>query len=159
MSSVDFRNALGCFTTGVCLVTVNDSRTGSLALTANSFSSVSLEPPLVLWSIQNNSECFREYTECEAFGISVLCVDQELLSSHYARKDNHAVRSADFEYDAVGLPLLRRSAARFSCRRWGLHEAGDHHIIVGEVVDFSASSEAPLLFNRGTYGQLAAQAG
>jgi len=159
MSSVEFRNALGCFTTGVCLISVNDGRTGPLALTANSFSSVSLEPPLILWSIQNDSECFREYTECQEFGVSVLCADQGLLSSHYARKDNHAVRSVDFEYNTLGVPLLKRSAARFSCRRWELHAAGDHHIIVGEVVDFDASSEAPLLFSRGAYGQLAAQPG
>ena len=79
MSSTEFRNALGAFTTGVCLITVNDTHSGALALTANSFSSLSLEPPLVLWNIQNDSDCFREYTECAHFGISILCADQQAL--------------------------------------------------------------------------------
>ena len=155
MNGVDFRNALGRFATGVCLISVADARSGALALTANSFSSVSLEPPLVLWSIQNGSECFREYTECTAFGISVLCADQQELSNHYAGKANHAVRKDDFEMDAAGVPLLKRAAASFSCTMWALHEAGDHHIIVGQVVEHRVNNEAPLVFQGGAYRQLA----
>ena len=155
MNGVDFRNALGRFATGVCLISVADARSGALALTANSFSSVSLEPPLVLWSIQNESEGFREYTECTAYGISVLCADQQELSSHYAGKANHAIREGDFEMDAAGVPLLKRAAASFSCAVWALHEAGDHHIVVGHVVDHRVSHEAPLLFHAGAYRHLA----
>ena len=76
MDSGDFRQALGRFATGVCLVTVNDPELGPLATTVNSFSSVSLDPPLVLWSIQNSSDHLGVYTDCEHFGISVLTADQ-----------------------------------------------------------------------------------
>jgi flavin reductase (DIM6/NTAB) family NADH-FMN oxidoreductase RutF len=152
---MEFRNALGCFATGVCLITVNDSRSGSLALTANSFSSVSLEPPLVLWNIQSDSDCFREYTECAHFGISVLCQDQDVLSSHYARKGNHTISRDDFETDLRGIPRLKKAVASFSCELSALHEAGDHHVVIGKVLDFRTSNEAPLLFHGGAYGRLA----
>ena len=155
MSSTDFRNALGAFTTGVCLITVNDAQSGALALTANSFSSLSLDPPLVLWNIQNDSDCFREYTDCSHFGISILCADQQALSGRYARKDNHSIVQEDFVFDEYNVPLLERAVARFSCKRFQLIEAGDHHIVIGEVVAFDAIDEAPLLFSRGSYGQLA----
>ena len=103
MNSTDFRNALGAFTTGVCLITVDDPKSGPLALTANSFSSLSLTPPLVLWNIQNDSDCFREYTECLHFGISILCADQQALSGCYARKDNHKIVENDFIVDEYGV--------------------------------------------------------
>jgi flavin reductase (DIM6/NTAB) family NADH-FMN oxidoreductase RutF len=157
MSSTEFRNALGAFTTGVCLITVNDAHSGALALTANSFSSLSLEPPLVLWNIQNDSDCFREYTECTHFGISILCADQQALSSAYARKDNHTIVEDDFITDEHGVPLLKRAVARFSCKNFQLVEAGDHHIVIGEVTAFDAHDESPLLFSRGSYDQLASR--
>ena len=155
MSSNEFRNALGSFTTGVCLITVDDAQSGALALTANSFSSLSLEPPLVLWNIQNDSDCFREYTECAHFGISILCADQQALSSAYARKDNHDIAQDDFIIDKYGAPLLKRAVARFSCKTFQLVAAGDHHIVIGEVMAFDAHDELPLLFSRGSYDQLA----
>ena len=80
MDSVAFRQALGQFATGVCVVTVNDANLGPIATTVNSFSSVSLDPALVLWSIQNASDHFSVYTECEQFGISVLNADQADIS-------------------------------------------------------------------------------
>jgi flavin reductase (DIM6/NTAB) family NADH-FMN oxidoreductase RutF len=138
MDGKAFRQALGRFSTGVCLITVNDEVSGSLALTANSFSSVSLDPPLVLWSIQNNSECFREYTENEHFAFSVLASDPE-----------------EFQENAQGVPVLRGAIAQFNCRLFALHEAGDHHIVVGEVLDFDVSEGAPLLFSNGQYDELA----
>lgn len=157
MSSTEFRNALGAFTTGVCLITVNDGESGSLALTANSFSSLSLDPPLVLWNIQNDSDCFREYTECAHFGISILCADQQALSGCYARKDNHRIVEDDFLSDSYGAPLLKRAVARFSCKLVQLVVAGDHHIVIGEVMAFDAHDEPPLLFSRGSYDQLASR--
>lgn len=157
MNSTDFRNALGAFTTGVCLITVDDPKSGPLALTANSFSSLSLTPPLVLWNIQNDSDCFREYTECLHFGISILCADQQALSGCYARKDNHKIVEDDFIVDEYGVPLLKRAVARFSCKLFKFLEAGDHHIVIGEVMTFDAEDHPPLLFSRGSYDQLASR--
>lgn len=158
MEGKEFRQALGRFSTGVCIVTVNDKDTGALALTANSFSSVSLDPPLVLWSIQNNSDCFREYTENEYFAFSLLASDQTDLSGKYARRGEHAVEPAEFNNNPHGVPLLNGAIAHFSCRLFALHEAGDHHIIVGEVLDFQTAHGAPLLFSNGQYDELASLA-
>jgi len=155
MSGQDFRNALGRFATGVCLISVDDAQSGALALTANSFSSVSLAPPLVLWSIQNSSECFREYTSNPHFGVSVLASDHEAHSNRYARPNQHAIEASAFHRDSQGIPLLNHAAASFSCRLWAVHEAGDHHIIIGEVMEFTATERPPLLFHGGRYGTLA----
>jgi flavin reductase (DIM6/NTAB) family NADH-FMN oxidoreductase RutF len=148
----DLRNALGTFATGVCLVSVNDAQAGALAMTVNSFASVSLEPPLVLWSIQNSSECFREYTQCEHYGISVLSAAQRPLSERYARRAEHAIDSADFAYDVRGVPLLRDALATFSRRRHVIHDGGDHQIIVGEVLEFTRHGGDALVFHAGAYG-------
>jgi len=154
MNTRELRDALGRFPTGVCLITVDDPHSGPLALTANSFASVSLEPPLVLWSIQNGSECFREYTECEHFGISVLNSSQEQLSNHYARRTHHRIESPGFAVDARGVPLLQEAVAWFSCRLHALHEGGDHTVIVGQVLEFSSTQANPLVFYQGGYDRV-----
>lgn len=154
MDTKAFRSALGRFATGVCLISVDDTDSGAMAMTANSFASVSLEPPLVLWSIQNDSECFREYTQCQYFGISVLNEQQTELSNQYARKGQHGINEDDFIRDSQGTPLLRDALAHFSCRLHQLYEAGDHHIIIGQVEAFSVCEGAPLLFFAGGYNRL-----
>lgn len=154
MDTKAFRSALGRFATGVCLISVDDADSGAMAMTANSFASVSLEPPFVLWSIQNDSECFREYTQCQHFGISVLNDQQTVLSNQYARKGQHGINDDDFIRDSQGTPLLRDALAHFSCRLHQLYEAGDHHIIVGQVEAFSVLEGAPLLFFAGGYNSL-----
>ena len=89
----DFRQALGQFATGVCLVTLDDPGLGPLATTVNSFSSVSLDPPLVLWSIQNSSDHLAVYTKCPHFGISVLSSEQGALSGQYAQRGGHRAQA------------------------------------------------------------------
>ena len=156
MTDRELRGALGQFATGVCLITVDDEQSGQLALTANSFSSVSLDPPLVLWSIQNNSDCYREYTDCGFFGISVLASEHEALSNHYAKKGNHAIDADRFTLDKQGTPLLTNALANFSCATHAVIDAGDHQIIVGRVIDFSTNNGTPLLFYGGKYDRLRA---
>lgn len=154
MNDRELRGALGRFATGVCLITVNDEQSGQLALTANSFSSVSLDPPLVLWSIQNSSECYREYTHCAYFGISVLAAEHEALSNRYAKKGDHAIDSDSFAVDDQGVPLLSNALANFSCAIHSIIDAGDHQIIIGRVIDFMVNDGAPLLFFGGQYDRL-----
>lgn len=149
------RDALGQFATGVCLITVNDARSGPLALTANSFASVSLEPALVLWSIQNSSECFREYTSCAHFGISIMTAAQAEHSSRYARRGEHGIDPADFHLDEDGIPRLHHASAWFVCRQHALFPGGDHQIIVGEVLRMGGKAAPPLVFFGGQYRTLA----
>ena len=150
----DFRQALGRFATGVCLVTVDDSELGPLATTVNSFSSVSLDPPLVLWSIQSSSDHLTVYTECQHFGISVLSSEQGALSGQYAQRGGHSVQADHFTTGPQGEPKLIDALAHFTCAAYAVHPGGDHQIIVGEVLRFESREAAPLIFYSGGYRAL-----
>ena len=149
-----FRQALGQFATGVCLVTVDDPDLGSLATTVNSFSSVSLDPPLVLWSIQNSSDHLAVYTECPHFGISVLSSEQGALSGQYAQRGGHSAQAEHFTTGSQGEPKLIDALAHFTCRAYAVHPGGDHQIIVGEVLQFESREADPLIFYSGGYRAL-----
>ena len=152
--AVDFRQALGRFATGVCLVTVDDPDLGPLAVTVNSFSSVSLDPPLVLWSIQNSSDHLAVYTDCQHFGISVLSSNQEALSAQYAQRGSHSAQAEHFAKGPHGEPKLTDALAHFSCASYAVHPGGDHQIIVGEVLQFESVDADPLIFYNGGYRTL-----
>jgi len=154
MDTGDFRQALGRFATGVCLVTVDDSELGPLATTVNSFSSVSLDPPLVLWSIQNSSDHLAVYTQCQHFGISVLSSEQGALSGQYAQRGGHSVQADHFTTGPQGEPKLIDALAHFTCAAYAVHPGGDHQIIVGEVLQFESRNAAPLIFYNGGYRAL-----
>ena len=155
MNTGDFRQALGQFATGVCLVTVDDPELGPLATTVNSFSSVSLDPPLVLWSIPSTSDHLGVYTGCVHFGISVLTADQAALSGHYAERGGHNALSEHFITGSAGEPKLIDALAHFSCATHAVHPGGDHQIIVGEVLGFESVEGTPLVFYGGGYRSLA----
>lgn len=123
-------------------------------MTVNSFAAVSLEPALVLWSIQNTSDCFDQFTQCDRYGISVLQRSQEALSNRYARSMDHQVEASDLTLDEQGTPLIAGALATFSCRTDAIHAGGDHHIIVGEVEAFTSVDGEPLLFFDGGYKRL-----
>lgn len=154
MDTGDFRQALAQFATGVCLVTVDDPELGPLATTVNSFSSVSLDPPLVLWSIQNSSDHLAVYTECPHFGISVLSSEQGALSGQYAQRGGHSAQAEHFTTGPQGEPKLIDALAHFTCAVYAVHPGGDHHIIVGEVLQFESREAAPLIFYSGGYRAL-----
>lgn len=153
MDTRELRNTLGQFATGVCVLTT-ESRNGPIGMTVNSFAAVSLDPALVLWSIQNTSDCFEQFTQCDRYGISVLQRSQEALSNRYARSMDHKVEASDLIRDKHGTPLISGSLATFSCRTNAIHTGGDHHIIVGAVEAFSAEDGEPLLFFGGGYKSL-----
>ncbi len=154
MDTRALRNTLGQFATGVCVLTTNDPDRGAIGMTVNSFAAVSLEPALVLWSIQNTSKFFSEFTGCDRYGISVLRDSQEALSNRYARSLEHTIDDGDCFVDSNGVPLIQGALATFSCKMSALHPGGDHHIIVGEVVDFDSHSGDPLVFFGGAYSRL-----
>ncbi len=151
----ELRNALGRFATGVCLITLETAEGDSLALTANSFSSVSLDPPLVLWSLQNNSDVFEHYASSRYFAINVLAADQQPLSDSYARKGQHELEPSHFTPGVKGSPVIGGALVSFECELAATHEGGDHLIIVGKVIEMSAREEGnPLLFFGGGYREL-----
>ncbi len=159
MNSRQFRDALGMFPTGVCLVTLVDSEGRARALTVNSFSSVSLEPPLVLWSLQKNSEIYSVYADHPLYSINLLSAAQEDLSTQYAMKGDHYMEPEHFLIGANGAPLLHGALARFQCRLSDSHDAGDHTILIGEVLEYenlAGPRDRPLVFFGGQYRALRA---
>lgn len=150
-----FRDSLGSFATGVCVVTVAPTQGAPMGMTINSFSSVSLEPPLVLWSIQNNSECFDLFNTAEKFAINVLSTEQQEQSNLYSKKGEHALIAAHYSLGRTGNPILRDALASFECRVWARYPGGDHLIIVGEVLALTTRPTGrPLLFHKGRYAQI-----
>ena len=151
----ELRNALGRFATGVCLITLETSDGDALALTANSFSSVSLDPPLVLWNLQNNSDVFEHYAQGQYFAINILADNQQPLSDSYARKGEHSLDPDHFRRGVKGSPVINGSLVSFECELEATHEGGDHLIIVGRVLEMTAADGGdPLLFFGGAYRAL-----
>lgn len=148
----DLRDALGRFVTGVTVVTTR-AETGPLGMTVNSFASVSLDPPLVLWSPARKSSRFPAFEAAPYFAIHVLSENQRVLAEHFARSAEPFPDLA-YEEGIDGTPLFEGSLARFECRHAAGHDGGDHLIVVGEVLRFTTSDLAPLVFHRGDFATL-----
>ena len=146
------RDALGSFATGVTIVTTShDGR--NIGLTANSFNSVSLDPPLVLWSLAKKSSNIEAFMSVDAFAVHILGADQESLSNRFATPGIDKFEGMKFKKSEGGVPLLQDCAARFECRTAYRYDGGDHIIFVGEVLDLEQSEKEPLLFHRGKYAR------
>ncbi|MDJ1007312.1 MAG: flavin reductase family protein [Paracoccaceae bacterium] len=146
-----YRDALGSFATGVTVVTTRTSQ-GPVGITANSFASVSLDPALVLWSPAKSSRRHDAFAGAQSFAIHVLDAAQGAVAEAFVKDgapfDRVAVRNV-----ATGIPLLDDCLAVFECRRHAAHDAGDHTIIVGEVIAAETRPGEPLLFVQGKYGR------
>lgn len=146
-----FRDALGTFATGVTIVTCK-TETGPMAIAANSFSSLSLDPALVLWSPAKSSRRFPAFEAARHYAIHVLKDEQVALCQTFAR-DGTAFDSLDYSENAHGVPLIHGCLARFECTQHAIHDGGDHVIIVGEVNRAEVTDGAPLVFSKGSYGR------
>ncbi|GAB3307933.1 flavin reductase family protein [Haliea atlantica] len=151
----ELRNALGRFATGVCLITTVNEEGEALALTANSFSSVSLEPPLVLWSLQNNSDVYHIYSGAKRYAINVLSDGQQELSNRYARKGDHGLEAGHYRMGDSGAPIIEGALLSLECSLEAAHPGGDHIILVGRVEGVHLAEGDPLLFYGGAYRALA----
>ena len=149
-----FRECFGRFATGVTVVTCADAQQRPCGITANSFSSVSLEPPLVLWSIGKESNSLNAYLNAQHFAVNVLASHQQALSAHFSQSDHTLFDHVEYTMSDYGVPLLPNSLASYECRTYQTHDCGDHHIIVGEVLSLSSNDGDPLLFYRGEYREL-----
>ena len=127
---------------------------GPQAITANSFASVSLDPPIVLWSIGRQSKRFAAFAECRFFAIHVLGAGQRDLSQRFARS-GQGFDGLAYAFGEGGVPLLEGCLSRFECRRLSGHEGGDHLIVLGAVTAASVGDGEPLVFFGGGYGRLA----
>ncbi|SLN24234.1 FMN reductase (NADH) NtaB [Aquimixticola soesokkakensis] len=146
------RDAFGQFATGVTVVTARGPA-GVVAMTANSFASVSLDPALVLWSPARASRRFEAFVQAAHFAIHIMGADQADLAFAIARH-GPAVADAPMGENAEGVPILHHCLARFDCARHAVHAGGDHAIVVGAVVRASLRSGAPLAFFNGKVGRI-----
>lgn len=147
----EFRNALGHFATGVTVITARAPGGELVGVTANSFNSVSLDPPMVLWSLSRASRGLAYFTSAEYFCVNVLAADQVSLSNHFASRQEDKFAELEFEPGHGGSPLLPGCAARFQCRSAFTYEGGDHLIFVGEVVAFDETGKPGLVYHQGKY--------
>ena len=149
----DLRQCLGKFATGVAIVTCHGVK-GPCGITANSFSSVSLEPPLVLWNIAKASDSLQAYLDAGYFAINILSAGQRDLSSHFAQSDHTLFDTIEYRTNGNNVPLLPHSIASFECRTQQIHDCGDHFIIIGEVESYRCNGGEPLLFYGGQYASI-----
>lgn len=157
MSQVDpkaFRNALGQFATGVTVVTTLDKAGNKLGMTANSFSSVSLDPMLVLWSVARTSTSYQEFVEAEKFAIHILNANQKDVSNQFASNCEDRFNGVEHSDGIDGVPILNDYSAVFQCTTEHTYDGGDHIIIVGRVTDFDNREQPPLIFHSGKYADL-----
>ena len=148
----EFRAALGMFATGVTIVTMRMEDGSPLGLTANSFNSVSLEPPLVLWSLSQRAASLAAFRAGTHYAINVLAADQRELAERFAAKGVDRWQGVDCLPGAGGAPLIAGAAATFECFNRSRYDEGDHVIFVGEVERCSWRAEAsPLLFHGGRF--------
>lgn len=150
-----FRRALGQFATGVTIVTCLDADGAPTGMTANSFSSVSLDPPLVLWSLDRRAKGFEAYANADRFAVSILSVDQTELSNRFARSGGDKFAGLDWPAGEGGVPLVPEAAARFECATERRLDGGDHVIILGRVTAFERTERPVLVFAQGSYGAVA----
>ena len=145
------RRALGCFVTGVTVVTTRDAGGVPLGFTANSFTSVSLDPPLVLVCVGHEVEGLDVYRRCSRFAINVLGDSQRALSDRFATERPDRFGGVRWRDGAHGVPILEGCIAALECTSWRRIEAGDHMILIGRVLRCEDSGGRPLVYWRGSY--------
>lgn len=146
------RSALGCFATGVTIITSVGRRNELIGITANSFNSVSLDPPLVLFSLSRSATSWWSFLSTQYFAVNVLSVEQRSLSNRFAKSGGEKWKGVDYGVWDTGCPIIPGSLANLECEYRYTHDGGDHVIFVGEVLrmQFNPDRE-PLVFYQGGY--------
>ena len=152
-----YRRALGNFATGVAVVTTDDGAGGAIGITVNSFTSVSLEPPLVLWCLDDASDRRDPFVLAERFVVNILGADDTALSDRFARGEEYRLGPDELDPDTAHPPRLRHALSRLTCEVRERIQLGDHLVIIGEVTGFDTCEGDGLLYFRGRYGRALAE--
>lgn len=151
----DFRKALGQFPTGVTIVTTLSDTGEPIGMTASSFNSVSMNPPLILWSIDHRAHSLEIFENCEYFAVNILGEQQQDLSNLFASTGADKFKETEFSKGAGQSPLLPNCVAQLECKTWNTYDGGDHTIIIGEVLDYRHDdSQNALVFYQGDYAEI-----
>jgi flavin reductase (DIM6/NTAB) family NADH-FMN oxidoreductase RutF len=149
----DFRNALGTYATGVTIITAVGTNGKPYGLTCNSFASVSLNPPLVLWSLGMFSQGLSTFQNASHFAVNVLGVSQQALATKFAKSSEDKFAGVEWTAGLGNAPVLADSVASFQCRAASRYYGGDHVIFLGAVEAYAYNRQEPLLFAHGGYGR------
>ncbi|MHA6196179.1 p-hydroxyphenylacetate 3-hydroxylase reductase component [Pseudomonas wadenswilerensis] len=149
-----FRRALGNFATGVTVVTADDGQGNKVGVTANSFNSVSLDPALVLWSLDKRSTSLSTFEAASHFAVNILAADQIDLSNNFAKPREDRFAGIPHQAGAGGAPILLDCSANFQCEKYQILDGGDHWIMIGKVVCFEDCGRSPLLYHQGAYSMV-----
>ena len=153
--SGEYRQALGTFATGVTVITAVDAELGDSAITANSFNSVSLDPPLVLFSVGKSSTSLPVFIASRDYVVHILSQSQRALSDHFARPSDDKLDGLTYTRSDKECVVLGDCAALLHCQRYQAVEAGDHWIFIVRVQAFECAQRPPLLYHAGRYAALA----
>ena len=153
----ELRNAMGLFATGVSIITTKDASGKPFGLTANAFSSLSLDPPMLLICVDKGVDCYACFDESKVFAVNFLSLAQEELSTRFATKGIEKFEGLSYSVGELGVALLDGALAHFECTVAHAHEGGDHTIYLGEVQRLVTVEGDPLLFYQGKYRSLAPQ--
>jgi flavin reductase (DIM6/NTAB) family NADH-FMN oxidoreductase RutF len=151
MNPQELRRVLGHFATGVTVITTKDEKGTPFGFTANAFTSLSLNPPLVLICVDKNVKCYSCFDESKLFAVNILAEGQDDISHRFATKGIEKFAGVKWRKSKNGLALLDGALAYIECKVTHSHEGGDHTIYVGEIVHAVASGDRPLLFFKGKY--------
>lgn len=146
-----FRKALSQFATGVTIITMRQEDGNLVGLTANSFNSVSLTPPLVLWSLSEQSSCMPFFSNNSHYVINILGAEQAALAEQFSRKSGDRFDGVDYVLSRTGQPILKGVSAWFECHNRSRYPEGDHVIFIGEVEHCEVSPQAPLVYHNGQF--------
>ncbi|OED41140.1 hypothetical protein AB833_10300 [Chromatiales bacterium (ex Bugula neritina AB1)] len=150
-SSRDLRDALSAFATGVTIVTASDESGKPVGMTASSFNSVSMDPPLILWSVTKSALSASVFRSAAHFAVHILASDQVDLSNRFAKTGEDKFAGTAYTNDDNHVPILEHCACRFDCSAWAEYEGGDHWIIVGQIEQITRSNTEALVFSGGAY--------
>jgi len=149
MDQNELRQAFGCFTTGVAIVTTSSEDFEPVGLTINSFTSLSLEPPLLMWGISKNAPSIEAFKYRRLFEVNVLSSYQKDLLKKFSTPSNDKFNDVNWEMSDNKLPKIKECVANFECVIHSIFPGGDHEIIVGKITNFSFNDRPPLILSRG----------
>ena len=146
---------MSLYPTGVCVISTQIETQVPFGITVNSLTSLSLEPPLLMWNLQKSSDTYRDWRDAELFAVSMLRADQAYLAKRFAVRGQHGFEKSELARGDTGCPMLADCLGTFECALHARYEEGDHVIMIGEVLAASPRSDAsPLTYHKGLYGSV-----
>tara|TARA_B110000305_G_scaffold192342_1_gene215420 strand:- start:11028 stop:11507 length:480 start_codon:yes stop_codon:yes gene_type:complete len=149
INNKELRKALGCFPTGITIVTTENEDEEPIGLTVNSFNSISLDPPLIIWSISLNTPSISAFRYNKSFAVNILSSDQKVLCEKFSTPATNKFDGIAWEKSPMGIPLIIGSVAQFECITHATYPGGDHEIYVGRVINYTYNNKEPLILSKG----------